>query len=164
MTPATPAARRLSLLGCALLGAAALLLSGCGDGGNATAESAPTPPTQRSARAGASAGARCPAQLSAFVKSLDTLREQLAVGLSYDQYTARVKGLHTRYDKLPIDRLAFGCIASTGTPGERAFDRYTDAANAWGECLADASCDTAAIEPVLQRKWRIADHFLAEAE
>jgi hypothetical protein len=75
-----------------------------------------------------------------------------------------VKALRDRYDKLPIDRLAFGCLSSSGTPSEQAFNKYTDAANAWGACLADASCDTATIEPVLQRKWRSASGLLSEAE
>ena len=164
MTPATPAARRLSLLGCALIGAAALVLPGCGDGNDAgaatTAGSAPSPPARSPAEAAAAAGKRCPAQLNAFVKSLDALRKQLAVGLRYDQYAARTKALQARYAELPIERLALGCLVATGTPSERAFNKYTDAANAWGQCLADASCDTATIEPVLQRKWRVAAHFL----
>jgi hypothetical protein len=164
MRPTTPAVRRRSLLGCALVGAAALVLSGCGGGGDATAGSALAPPARESKQAAASLGGRCPVQLDAFVKSLDTLRKQLAVGLTYDQYTARVKALRGRYDRVPVDHLALNCIVSTGTPGERAFNKYTDAANAWGVCLADASCDTATIEPVLQRKWSIAAHFLSDTQ
>jgi hypothetical protein len=92
------------------------------------------------------------------------LRRQLAVGLSYEQYAARMKGLRASYGEIPVERLAIGCLASIGTPSERALDKYIDAANAWGECLADASCTTDSIEPVLQRKWRIASHFLSEVE
>lgn len=161
--PAPPAARRLSLLGCALIATAALVLPGCGDSGAATADSTATPPPQRQARIKAGPGAACPTRLGAFVKSLDSLRKQLAVGLSYDQYAAKVKALRARYDKLPIDRLTLACLTSSGTPSEQAFDKYIDAANAWGECLADASCDTATIEPILQRKWRLASRSLSEA-
>jgi hypothetical protein len=163
MTPAPPAARRLSLLGCALIAVAAVALPGCGDGGAATAESAAAPPPQKQARTKATAGTACPARLGAFVGSLDTLRKQLAVGLSYDQYRARVKALRTGYEKLPIERLDLACLTASGTAAERAFNKYIDAANAWGECLADASCTTATIEPVLQRKWRRASHSLSEA-
>ena len=92
------------------------------------------------------------------------MRHQLAVGLSYDQYAARVKSLRHGYDALPIDRLTIACLRTTGTPAEAALNKYVDAANTWGECLADASCTTAAIEPVLQRKWRIASHLLSEAQ
>jgi hypothetical protein len=165
MTPAPSAARRLSPLGCALIVAVAVALPGCGDGGSATAESTAPPAPQKQARTTATGpGAVCPARLDAFVRSLDSLRRQLAVGLSYDQYTARVKALRAEYEKLPIGRLGLACLATSGTPGERAFDKYVDAANAWGECLADASCETATIEPVLQRKWRLASHALSEAQ
>jgi hypothetical protein len=163
MMPAPPAARRLPLLGCALIAAVALVLPGCGDSGAATAESSAAPPPQKQAGAKAGPGAACPARLDAFVGSLDSLRRQLAVGLDYDQYAIRVKALRGGYERLPIERLDLACLAASGTPGEHAFNKYIDAANAWGECLADASCDTATIEPVLQHKWRLASHSLSEA-
>src|ERR1700733_219659 len=155
--------RRLSLLGCLLAGAGALLLPGCGGGDAATAESTATTRPEQQTRGGALAGRPCPAQVGAFVESLDTLRHQLAIGLSYEQYAAKVKGLRGSYDELPVDRLTIACLTTTGTPAERAFDKYIDATNAWGECLADAACTTATIEPVLQRKWRLASDLLAEA-
>ena len=65
---------------------------------------------------------------------------------------------------LRIDRLAIDCLSATGTPAEAALNKYIDGANAWGECLADASCGTATIEPVLQRKWRLASRSLSEAQ
>jgi hypothetical protein len=52
----------------------------------------------------------------------------------------------------------------TGTPSEQALNEYIDAANAWGECLADAACTTASIEPILQRKWRMASRLLSEVQ
>ena len=42
-------------------------------------------------------------------------------------------------------------------------NKYIDAANAWGECLAEAGCTTASIEGALQHKWRVASHSLSEA-
>jgi hypothetical protein len=156
--------RRLSLLGCLLVGAGALLLSGCGGGDAATAGSTATTQPEQQTRGGAVAGRPCPAPVDAFVRSLETLRRQLAIGLSYEQYAAKVKGLRGNYEELPVDRLTIACLTTTGTPAERAFDKYVDATNAWGECLADAACTTATIEPVLQRKWRLASGFLAEAQ
>lgn len=163
MTPASLAAHRLLLRGCAFAAVATLTLSACGGGGAATAESTPaTQPTHR-AKAHAAGNQPCPANANAFVQSLDRLRRQLAVGLSYEQYAARIKALRAAYDRIPVDHLAIDCLTATGTPSERAFNKYIDAANAWGECLADASCTTASIEPVLQRKWRVASRFLSEA-
>jgi hypothetical protein len=164
MTPAPPAARRLLPLGCVLAAAAALALSACGSGGAATAES--TAASQRTASqpaAHAAAAKPCPASVDTLVRSLDHLRSRLAVGLSYEQYAARMGALRTSYDNVPVAHLTIGCLASTGTSAEKALNKYIDAANAWGECLADASCTTASVEPVLQRKWRLASGFLSQA-
>jgi hypothetical protein len=152
------------VLGCLLIGAFGLLLPGCGGG---AATGADTVSTQAMAVPKAKASAAtdgCPGPVNTFVKSLDALRQQLAVGLSYDQYATKVKSLQGGYAKLPIDRLTLECVTAAGTPAEAALNKYIDATNAWGDCLADASCDTATIEPVLQRKWRVASGFLAEAQ
>lgn len=141
----------------------ALVLSACGDG-DATAEDTQPgtrPDTTAPRRTGAARPTACPAQVATLVDDLDRLRRQLAVGLSYDQYAARVKQLRASYAAVPIDRLALSCLHATGAPAEDALNKYVDGANAWGQCLADAACTTAAIEPVLQRKWRAASHFLA---
>ncbi len=146
MTPAHPASR-LPLLGCALV-AGALSLVGCGGGDARPAGRGQQP---------------CPPAVGDLVGSLRALRRQLAVGLSYEQYAARVDGLRASYDRVPVERLTIACLAETGTPAETALNRYIDGANAWGECLADAACTTASIEPVLQRKWRVASHFVSAA-
>jgi hypothetical protein len=172
MTPAPLAARRLPLLGCVLAAVVALALSACGGNGAATAESGaaapegatPARPKQQPKAPPAVAARPCPTKVGTFVESLDRLRRRLAVGLSYAQYVAQTKGLRASYDEIPVGHLAIGCLTRTGSPAEKAFNHYVDAANAWGECLADASCATAAIEPVLQRKWRVASGFLSEAQ
>jgi hypothetical protein len=164
MPPSPSRSRRLSLLGCILAGAVALILPGCGAGSAATAESADAPQPKQQAKVEAATGRPCPAEVGTFVKALDALRRQLAVGLSYEQYAARVKGLRRSYDGLPVDRLALACVKAAGTPAEAALNEYVDATNAWGECLADAACTTATIEPVLQRKWRFASSLLSEAQ
>ncbi len=164
MPPSPSPTRRLPLLGCVLLGVAALLLPGCGDDSAATAESTGATQAKQQAEVEVAAGGPCPARVTAFVKSLGSLRHQLAVGLSYEQYSARVKSLRRSYDDLPIDRLTIACLKTAGTPAEAALNKYIDAANAWGDCLADAACTTATIEPVLQRKWRVASGFLSAAQ
>ncbi len=164
MMLASPAARRLPLLGCLLAAALALALSACGGDRAATAKS-----TAATTDAGSQTNARpdaaqpCPAKLSALAGSLDRLRRQLEVGLSYEQYAAKIHGLGAAYAAIPVGHLALDCLIATGTPAEKALDRYIDADNAWGECLADAACTTATIEPVLQRKWRLAAGFLSQA-
>jgi hypothetical protein len=144
-----------------------LILSACGDGGDAGAGDAAAANTTAAATTQTSMNQRtdaCPAKVDSLLAALERLRRQLAVGLSYDQYADAVRSLRAEYAAIPVDHLAIGCLRSTGTPAERALNRYIDGANAWGECLADAACTTATIEPVLQRQWRVASHFLSEAE
>ena len=129
MRPAPPA-RRLPTLVCAALAMAALGLSACGDDGAATAESTAAK-AFRTASAKHSADT-CPPQVGALVKALDSMRRQLAVGLSYEQYAAEVKDLRKRYAQIPVERLPLGCLRSKGTPAEQALNKYIDGVNAWG--------------------------------
>jgi hypothetical protein len=168
MPPVPAAAIRPPALACVLALAATLLLAACGGGAGATAEAGPEGGAKAAAAAARTQGAParrqpCPAQVEILLDDLGRLRRQLAVGLSYDQYGARVEQLRASYAAVPIDRLAIACLLSASTASERALNEYIDGVNAWGECLADAGCTTATIEPVLQRKWRRASHFLSEA-
>jgi hypothetical protein len=95
---------------------------------------------------------------------MDGLRRRLAVGVTYDQYVAEVRGIRSTYGKIPIERLQIDCLTHVATPGEKAFNRYIEGANEWGECVSEPGCETASIEPVLQRRWRVASHFLSEAQ
>jgi hypothetical protein len=181
-----PAAARLQLTGCALL--AALLLAGCG-GGDSTSTADPTvtsgegrlrdrprPSEEKSEEdAGSSAksggagrhvpaGDLCQSQLGSFVGSMDGLRRRLAVGVTYDQYVAEVRGIRSTYGKIPVGQLQVDCLSLVATPAEKAFNRYIEGANDWGECVSELGCGTTEIEPVLQRRWRIASHFVSEAE
>ena len=182
-----PVAARLPLIGCALL--AALLVAGCGSSGSSsTATSTGTSAeadrfqssgSHRNQKSGNDAhsaantedakqhipaGDLCQSQLGGFVGSMDGLRRRLAVGITYDQYVAEVRGIRSTYGEIPIDRLEVDCLARVATPGEQAFNRYIEGANDWGDCVSDVGCGTSEIEPVLQRRWRIASHFLSEAE
>lgn len=170
-----PAAVRLQLTSCALV--AAFLLSGCGgdgsettggaaDGATVTSRAVTTtpsePPAKRDGRA--PAGERCQSQIGGFVGSMDGLRRRLAVGVTYDQYVAEVRGIRSTYGEIPLEKLRIDCLTQVATPSEKAFNRYIEAANDWGECVSELGCDTATIEPVLQRRWRISSHFLSEAQ
>lgn len=95
---------------------------------------------------------------------MDGLRRRLAVGVTYDQYVAEVRGIRSTYGEIPLEKLRFDCLTLVATPGEKAFNRYIEGANDWGECVSELGCDTATIEPVLQRRWRIASDFLSAAQ
>jgi hypothetical protein len=178
-------ALRPLLVGCVLV--MALLVSGCGSsdptdpttvssreagrfhdlgsyrgqkGGNDTAKSGESGGPGRHVPA----GDLCQSQLGSFVGSMDGLRRRLAVGVTYDQYVAEVRGIRSTYGEIPTERLRIDCLTAVAAPGEKAFNRYIEAANDWGECVSALGCGSAEIEPVLQRRWRIASQFLSEAE
>lgn len=167
-----PAAARFLLAGCVLL--AALLLPGCGGSGDdatsaATVSSGELATVAKDTQANqgqkrpASAGGRCQDQVGSFVASMDSLRRRLAVGVTYDQYVAEVRGIRSTYGEIPIERVRIDCLNAVGGPAEKALNRYIEAANDWGDCVSELGCESATIEPVLQRRWRIASHFLSEA-
>jgi hypothetical protein len=168
------AAARLQLAGLALL--AALLLGGCGGEGSNLTEAETTTarsdtvagkPRSRQGRDRAEnrapAGSLCQSQLGSFVGAMDGLRRRLAVGVTYDQYIAEVEGIRSIYRRIPAEQLRIDCLSAVATPGEKAFNRYIEAANDWGECVSEVGCGSAEVEPVLQRRWLIASHFLSEA-
>lgn len=154
---------RPSLAIVGLLAGLALILPGCGGGKTATAERGTGPGASRATGA-ATAERECRAQLRGFLASMDTLRERLAAGLSYNGYLVEVRGTRAVYARIDAGELPIGCLATVGTPAERAFNRYIGAANTWGDCLATASCDTEAVEPKLQRRWALASELLSAAQ
>jgi hypothetical protein len=166
-----PVAARFQTAGCVAL--VALLLSGCGGSGSGgaettaatvTSEAVTTTPQQPVPKHRKPAAGPCQIQLGSFVASMDSLRRRLAVGVTYDQYVAEVRGIRSTYEKIPIERVEIDCLSAVGTPAEKAFNRYIEAANDWGDCVSEAGCGSETVEPVLQRRWRIASHFLSEAD
>jgi hypothetical protein len=129
----------------------------------ASGTSGPTGARDAGKKAPAVANSSCQAQLGDLVRSLDRLRVRLATGLSYDEYTAAVKRARRTYAALEADDLPADCLLAAGTAAENSLNRYIEAANAWGECLADADCDAGIVEPELQRDWQVASHWLSEA-
>lgn len=170
------AAARLQLIVCAAFGA--LLLAGCGDDGEDTRQEltiksrSDVKPAAKTTRPDAKGkkeqrpalGSLCQSQLGSFVGSMDGLRRRLAVGVTYDQYVAEVRGIRSTYGEIPIEKLQIDCLSLVATPSEKAFNRYIEGANEWGECVSQLGCGTETIEPVLQRRWRTASHFLSEAQ
>jgi hypothetical protein len=163
MTPSPPLPRRLSMLGCVLIGAVALTMSACGgDSSTTSAGSVAAKPKQQPKNA--ATGERCPGQLNAFLDSMSTLRRRLAVGVTYDEYVKEMTEVRAAYDDVPVERLGLGCLTGAASPGERALNEYIAAANAWGDCLAKAGCDAATIESRLRGEWQVASHFLSAAQ
>jgi hypothetical protein len=158
----------------------ALILSGCGDDGTATAgggtesTSAASAPAATPSTAKAGAGAlkptrsaaakRCAAELGDFLDSIESLGNTLAVGLAYEQYLDSVNRVRGSYADVAADRLGLVCLSRVAAPAEEALNVYIDAANGWGDCLASSSCDPASIEPKLQRQWERASRQLAQAQ
>lgn len=166
-----PVAARFQTAGCVAL--VALLLAGCGGGGSdstettaatVTSDAVTTVPEQPVPKHEKPAAGPCQGQLGSFVASMDSLRRRLAVGVTYDQYVAEVRGIRSTYKKIPTRQVEIDCLGAVGTPAETAFNRYIEAANDWGECVSEAGCSSETVEPVLQRGWRIASHLLSEAD
>jgi hypothetical protein len=158
----------------ALMLAAALFSGGCGDeqsvAAEATGESTPASqarPAERKAYAELRTGAanrsearRCRRTLGDFLDALESLRNSVAVGVDYETYLAALDGVRGSYAAIDADALPLVCLAGVATPAEAALNAYVEAANEWGDCLADASCDSTAIEPRLQRSWRRAGNLI----
>ena len=169
MIEASSALRRYAAAG-ALIGAGLLiLLPGCGGDESAQAGD-PTISTPAAAKAPAKATAaasptnrRCVKQVGGFLEAMDALRERLVNGLSYEEYVEEIDAIRGQYDEVPVNDLAVNCLIGSGTPGEKAFTKYIDAANSWGECIGESGCDAPTVEPVLQKQWKVAAHFLDEA-
>lgn len=142
----------------------ALLLTACGAESTSGSGQATAAPSGAEPAARSSADARCRAQLHPFLGSMDALREDLAVGLSYEDYLDELGEAQAVYDRIHADRLSVGCLLVAAGAGERALNRYIEAANVWGDCLATAACETEAIEPGLQRRWALASDFLTSAQ
>lgn len=162
---------RLSRAGtvCILLGFA-LLSSSCGeDGAPADGAAKSTASTASASSTGgappsAKAVRSCRRRLGPFLATLETLRDDLARGLSYADYLKRVRGARAVYAKVRPKRVPTGCLVVSGGPAESAFNLYIEAANVWGGCLATVGCDTPSIEPRLQRKWALAERRLAAGQ
>jgi len=161
----------------ALMLAVALLPAGCG-GEQSTA--ADTPDGTRSApradshqrrayahiRPGAVPRAearRCRRALGDFLDAAESLENSVAVGVSYDSYLSAVNHVRASYAEAEADDLPLLCLARVATPAEAALNAHIEAANAWGECLADSSCDPESVEPELQRRWSRAADRLGES-
>lgn len=142
----------------------ALMLSACGEDGTTAADKPASTTDTRSAPPPHTVTFRNSCRrLRPFVGSMVKLRDDLARGLSYDDYLRGVQGVRSVYARIDAGKLAAACLLASGGPAERALNLYIDATNTWGDCLATVSCNTRSIEPKLQRKWALAARQLATA-
>jgi hypothetical protein len=143
----------------------ALILSACGEDGTTAAEkSASTSRTASAPPSQPATGRDSCRRLRPLVGSMARLRDDLARGLSYDDYLHEVQRVRTLYARIDADKLSAGCLLAGGGPAERALNLYIDATNTWGDCLATVSCNTRTVEPKLQRKWALAAHQVTTAQ
>lgn len=105
----------------------------------------------------------CETRLSGLIGALSTLRRRLVAGLTYEQYVSEIEAIRSAYRAVPVGQLDVTCLTRVGSPAESSFNTYIDAGNAWGECVGTAGCEATTVEPVLQRKWRLAARALSEA-
>jgi len=157
------------------IAALALALPACGEdetataGAGATTSAAPAgvqgaAPASRPAPARpAVAAKRCGGALGEFLDAIESLANAVAVGLDYERYLAAVEGVRATYSEVDDERLGLVCLARVAGPAEASLNLYIDAANEWGECLADSSCEPEAIEARVQRRWQQASTRLAQA-
>jgi hypothetical protein len=140
----------------ALAALVALTLAACGS------DTTSAPPTAAKASP-SKPTSTCETRLSAFVGSLDRLRRRLVAGVTYEQYVSEIEGIRSAYRSVPVEKLDVECLTRAGGPAEASFNTYIDAGNDWGDCVGTAGCEAATVEPVLQRKWRLAAKALGEA-
>jgi hypothetical protein len=171
--------RARNALACLGVAALAASLSSCGGGGAATARGTTAEGHRQSTVEGsvrnradlarqrprvAEPVGACQTQVGTFIDAMDTLRRNLAIGLSYEQYVGEMRTIRDAYDAIPADRVALDCLKAAGTPGESGLNQYIAAGNVWTECVEMPGCDSATIEAELQQRWRVASRDLSKAQ
>lgn len=141
--------------------------SGAGSGTAVERDGSGSPPGVRAPGAGGAervaASGHCRRGLGEFLDAIESLANAVAVGLDYERYLAAVEGVSETYAGVEADRLGLVCLARVAGPAEASLNLYVDAANEWGECLTESSCEFGAIEAQVQRRWQQASTRLAEA-
>ena len=174
-------ASNLSMALAALLAGITLAVIGCGTTTEEPAANQPTaetPDTQADAEAEAEAAeaeearataeanaAACALAVDPFLASLQELDSRLSVGLNYDEYTNQVGNVQVVYDQLDVGGLTAlpGCL-NVAVAGEKAFNQYIKASNAWGTCFDDLYCSNDDVQPKLQRLWAKATSLVQRAQ
>lgn len=109
-------------------------------------------------------GQDCEEQVAEVRTALSDLKAELAVGMSYDEYANAVSDASVAHGRVEVSRMDIECVSDVGVPLEKALNKYIKAANEWGDCIDELSCDLDAIDPKLQRLWHDAGDLLADAD
>lgn len=107
---------------------------------------------------------RCGHALGDLLDATESLDNLVAVGVDYESHLSAVNHVRAAYAEVEADELPLPCLVEVAAPAERALNAYIEAANTWGECLADASCEDESVEPELHRLWARARAQLASAQ
>jgi hypothetical protein len=97
--------------------------------------------------------ARCEAQYSGLVETLDRLRGLLTRELAYREYVSAVRQARAVYDQISIGQVGRACLKGVGLPTERILNAYVHAADTWTRCLAKDKCDPETVRPVVEKRW-----------
>jgi hypothetical protein len=108
--------------------------------------------------------ARCGQVLGDLLDTTESLDNLVAVGVDYESHLSAVNHVRAAYAEVEAGELPLPCLVEVAAPTERALNAYIDAANTWGECLADAACEDESVEPELQRLWARARAQIASAQ
>ncbi|HEX8753184.1 MAG TPA: hypothetical protein VF731_07195 [Solirubrobacterales bacterium] len=158
------------LAGLAVAALLALGLAACGSGGSSAPGTVAAKPPKAGTPAphegspNAKPTQTCETQLSGFLSALQTLRRRLVAGVTYEQYVSEIEAIRSAYEAVPVAKLDVACLTRAGSPAESSFNTYIEAGNDWGECVGTAGCEATTVEPVLQRRWRLASKALSEAQ
>ncbi|HEU5106197.1 MAG TPA: hypothetical protein VFU11_10180 [Solirubrobacterales bacterium] len=115
------------------------------------------------AKAGAATEQGCAMRTADLIVALDELREDLLVGLPYEEYVEEMRRIKRIFYRVPGERMSLSCLTGAAGLAGGALNEYIYAANAWTECISDRRCDLAANEPVIERKFWVAGTVLTSA-
>lgn len=105
----------------------------------------------------------CRQDLGGIIRALQNTDSRLTVGMTFDDYSNQVGQISVAYDRIPFGQLHPRCVAGPGVKAEKAFNSYTEAYNAWNDCIGDLYCDMDSIDSSLQDSWAKATRQLNKA-
>ncbi len=103
----------------------------------------------------------CHTEMDSFVDSLTDLNSKIGVGMVYSDYLDAVGEVSVEYGRISFEDLSIGCVKNVGLEAEKALNRYSDAADYWGDTIENGG---EVSEPELQKKWSSATRLIEHVE